>query len=237
MRIKMLSKYIVGILIMAFPGASYANDSCTGVEREMAYGEAALEDAKDNAGFKLAAEEFNKAVQKAPYCASAFFNLGLVQEKAGELAAAKAAYEKYLKLTPNAPDAAAVKKQVFKLTYRIQKAERLTAQKPDSPWAKLNGKWCSKVNVHFNQCPDSTVVVRNNTVEIHTPGFCHISTITSSGRIQGDLLRDGERPCSERAGEKKGTFGGQVSSSGSEIKIQLIMTDGFRMSGDIVRWD
>ena len=53
----------------------------------MAYGQAAAEDAKDRHGFRLAAQEFEKAVKKAPNCAVAYFNLGLVSEKGGRLPA------------------------------------------------------------------------------------------------------------------------------------------------------
>ena len=75
-----------------------------GQERD-GLGSVALEDAKDKNGFLQSAKEFEVAVKKAPDCAAAHFNLGLVYEKAGELAAVKAAYEQYLELAPSAPDA------------------------------------------------------------------------------------------------------------------------------------
>ncbi len=95
---------------------------CDAAKRELAYGQAATEDAKDQQGFLRAAREFEKAAKKAPNCAAAYFNLGVVYEKAGELSAAKSAYQRYLKLDPKAPDAARVEQQVFKLEYRIKRA-------------------------------------------------------------------------------------------------------------------
>lgn len=118
------------------PGSARA-DVCAAAEREMAFGEAAAEDAKDTAGFKKAAEQFFGATQKAPKCAAAFFNLGIVQEKAGAYSAAKSALEKYLALAPKAPDAAEVRKTIFKLEYRLKKVET-----PRLPTPKdMEGYW------------------------------------------------------------------------------------------------
>jgi len=228
--------FATGIMIFglafAFPGTSGATP-CDAVKREMAYGQAASEDAKDETGFEHAAKEFQKAANKAPNCAAAFFNLGVVEEKAGALAAAKSAFERYLKLAPKAPDASSVEQLIYKLEYRITRAGQ-----PKSRWARLNGKWCSPGSVYLNSCPDTTIVVRGNTIEIHmAEAFCFISTIASSGRIQGDYVRDGGQLCSQRAGEKLGTFGGQILDSGSKIKMNMIIEGGVRLNNDLVRWN
>lgn len=99
---------------------------CDAAKRELAYGQAATEDAKDRQGFLRAAREFEKAAKKAPNCSAAYFNLGVVYEKAGKLAKAKSAYQRYLKLDPKAPDVSRVEQQVFKLEYRIGRAKART---------------------------------------------------------------------------------------------------------------
>jgi len=237
-------KKIVNIMILTFgmifilQGTAYAG-SCASVKREMAYGQAATEDAKDKAGFKRAAGEFNKAAQKASNCAAAFFNLGLVQEKAGELVAAKAAYEQYLKLAPNALDADSVEQQIFKLEYQIQAAA--------SPWNGIEGTWRREGSTHF---PIYDLLINNDRITIRskehyftTPNGCRIGsneeysgTISSDGTIQGTLKR-GERRFEERCfvdlgppGQwnfKPTPFTGKLYNN-SRIHIQWFEYDGDR---------
>lgn len=145
---KFITFILAVVFALGFAGTANA-DSCADVEREMAFGEAAAEDAKDAAGFKLAAEQFKNAVAKAPECAAAFYNLGIVQEKAGELAQAKYAFERYLKLAPKARDAAVVEKKIFKLEYRIVQAQKgqqeaaAKRQRDEALARRLAGRWAN----------------------------------------------------------------------------------------------
>ncbi|NQV84227.1 MAG: hypothetical protein HQ494_10450, partial [Rhodospirillales bacterium] len=91
-------------------------------------------------GFLRAAQEFEKAVKKAPNCAAAYFNLGLVSEKGDRLSAAKSAYERYLKLDPKAPDASSVEQLIFKLEYRIKRAGQNSRLDEDFA-RRLQGNW------------------------------------------------------------------------------------------------
>lgn len=200
----------------AVPQAALA-DACGAAEREMAFGEAAAEDAKDAADFKKAAEQFFNATQKAPKCAVAFFNLGVVQEKAGEYSSAKRAFETYLALAPKARDVAEVRKKIFKLEYRISQISAKPSAKPQSApaskWAGLNGKWCGlngKCGAQFrNEHWEGThafhaVTVEGDRVTILYDGSSynrsarcdHISietyrgTVDAAGRIVGTFVED-----------------------------------------------
>jgi hypothetical protein len=52
-------------MVLLIPGIAYS-DECSLVKREMAYGQAATEDATSKSGFKRAAEEFRKAIECIP---------------------------------------------------------------------------------------------------------------------------------------------------------------------------
>jgi tetratricopeptide (TPR) repeat protein len=86
--------------------------------RHMARGEAYVEIAKDKEGFKRAAKEFEAAAKAAPWLASAYYNLGIVQDKAGLYSQAMRSLKIYLAIAPDAPDAAAVEKLIFKIEVR-----------------------------------------------------------------------------------------------------------------------
>ena len=124
-------------VLLAWPAQARAAP-CDAAERQMAYGAAAMEEAKtakDKAAYLRAARQFEGASRTAPNCAAARFNMGFAYEHAGELQAAKDAYGAYLRLAPNASDARAVRQRMYKLEYRIGRAE-------DS--SNLAGNWCYK---------------------------------------------------------------------------------------------
>ena len=109
--------------------------------RHMARGEAYVEMAKDKEGFKRAAKEFEAAAKAAPWLASAYYNLGIVQDKAGLYSQAMRSLKIYLAIAPDAPDAAEVEKLIFKIEVRKEavteqrrKVEKgaETAKKPTS---------------------------------------------------------------------------------------------------------
>ncbi len=141
-------------LVLGFAPAALA-DSCASVEREMTYGRVALQDAKNRKGFLESAKQFEAAVAKAPKCAKARFNLGVVYEKAGAYRKALAAFQAYLRLAPGASDAKAVKTKIYELEYRAKKAKQAArarksmraarAKKATRPgkvdWSSFSGTW------------------------------------------------------------------------------------------------
>lgn len=112
---------LVAVTAIIVPGWALA-DPCATVEREMTFGEVALEQAADKSGYLKSAKEFEAATKKAPECASAHFNLGLVMEKAGQFDKARQALSRYLELAPSAPDAPAVTKRIYRLEYLARNA-------------------------------------------------------------------------------------------------------------------
>ena len=105
-------------MLFIVQSVAYA-DSCSSVEREMVQGQTAVEVARNDSGFQKAARLFEKATEKAPGCADAYYNLGLVYEKTTDYAKAKKALEKYLRLSPDAKDAATVRKQIYRLEFLV----------------------------------------------------------------------------------------------------------------------
>ncbi|NQV84226.1 MAG: hypothetical protein HQ494_10445 [Rhodospirillales bacterium] len=131
---------MLSVVVAPSQPAQAQTDACQTAEREMEYGRVALEDAKDKKGFLESASQFKMAATKAPNCAQAHFNLGLVYEKAGEYQKAIGPLQTYLKLAPTATDVAQVKKKIYALEYRAKKAKIPRAPKP----ADLEGFWRTK---------------------------------------------------------------------------------------------
>ena len=131
------------VVVAAWP-AEAQTDACQAAEREMVYGTVALEDARDKKGFLESAQQFQAAVAKAPNCAQAHFNLGVVYEKAGEYQKAVGPLQTYLKLLPNAADAAQVRRKIIALEYRASRAARARAEQEQDAWRLLKsvaGRW------------------------------------------------------------------------------------------------
>jgi regulator of sirC expression with transglutaminase-like and TPR domain len=58
---------------------------------------------------KMALALYKRVIQASPGYAPAWRGAGLVYEKLGEKAAARAAFQRYLQLAPSAPDAAGIR--------------------------------------------------------------------------------------------------------------------------------
>jgi len=90
-------------------------------------GVAAIEMAKSEKELAKAVVEFKKATELAPDMAAAWYNLGQVQVKIGQLKEAMESYRKYLALAPEAEDAKRIKDEIIKLEYRLETMERSNA--------------------------------------------------------------------------------------------------------------
>ena len=62
-----------------------------------------------------------EAIRIAPDWPDVYYNLGLVHEKAGSLSDAIKNFQQYIRLAPNASDAAVVKSLINKLEYRFDR--------------------------------------------------------------------------------------------------------------------
>ena len=90
--------------------------------RHMARGKAALETTKGSEDYEDAIREFDSACKSAPDWPEPYYNLGVVQGKAGKYEEAARSLRRYLDLQPDAKDARAVKDLVYDFEYKGEKA-------------------------------------------------------------------------------------------------------------------
>jgi len=93
-------------------------------KRYLVRGKAAFKGAKEARDFNDAAEEFKKALLYAPWLAEGYYNLGIIQDKAGLYADAMQSLKFYLMVAPNAPDTEKVKELIYEIEYRQEKAAK-----------------------------------------------------------------------------------------------------------------
>lgn len=92
-------------------------------KRHFDRGMAAVEMAKSPADYAPAIKEFEQAGRLAPSWPDVYYNLGMVQEKAGKYSDAVTNLKQYLRLAPNASDAETVKILINKLEYKKDQEE------------------------------------------------------------------------------------------------------------------
>lgn len=117
-------------------------------ERRMARGQAAAKAATDEQGFARAAEEFRQAIRVAPWLAEAYFNLGVVLDKAGKYADAVRSLNIYLLAVENQLDMKQARNLIFEIEYRQEDAQRAKAEaaqktheKSQRRFQSLAGTW------------------------------------------------------------------------------------------------
>ncbi len=108
-------------------------------ERYLLRGEAAVEVAVDEGGFDKAAKEFKGALRFAPWSSQGYFNLALVEEKAGRYKESIRNWKLYLLAAPNAADAKDVRAKLVKLEYKMENVAAPAAA-PFDP-SSLSGAW------------------------------------------------------------------------------------------------
>ncbi len=92
--------------------------------RFMNRGMAAAEGARTESDYRDAIQEFQKAVNIAPWLGSGYRNLAVVQDKAGQYVQALQNLKLYLLTNPPAADAEAAKTLMDKIEYRQEKAAK-----------------------------------------------------------------------------------------------------------------
>jgi hypothetical protein len=121
----------------AAPARPKATGTPEDARRHLVRGVAAIEIAKTADDLALAADEFRKATEIAPEMAPAWYNLGSVQAKIGQVDDAIASYRRYLALSPDAADAQKVSDEIIKLEFR---QERTTKEQASSGiWVESDG--------------------------------------------------------------------------------------------------
>jgi hypothetical protein len=128
-------KLIIVFALIAFSTFSFGADKAS--EEARTYflrAKMAIEMAKTPEDFAAAAEEYKKATDVAPNMPEAWYNLGTMQAKSGQIKEAIESFNRYLALAPQAADAARIKDEVIKMTYQLERMDK---------FRKLNGRWVS----------------------------------------------------------------------------------------------
>ena len=114
--------YLVVVLAVSALLLSAVNVGAVSEEarRHVDRGLAAVEMAKTPDDYERAISEFEKARSLAPDWADVYYNLGLVQEKAGKYGDAVVNFKKYLRLAPNSNETAKVKSLINKLEFKAE---------------------------------------------------------------------------------------------------------------------
>lgn len=94
----------------------------------LARGRDSMRDAQDQAGFLLAAREFEEALLLAPWLAEGYYNLGIVLDKAGRYGKAGWALRLYLCAAPEAGNALQVVDRLYEIEHRLAEAQRRAAR-------------------------------------------------------------------------------------------------------------
>ncbi len=100
-------------------------------------GGTAIREAKNVSDLQEAITELTKALRIAPWWPDAYFNLGVAQERAGQLNEAVRSLKLYLLAAPNAQDARKVQDQIYSIEYRQEKAAKEIAAKARAEQERL----------------------------------------------------------------------------------------------------
>lgn len=144
---------LLAYCLIAMPQMVSAQSISDDARRHMARGQAAVEMAKSAEEYDPAIAEFQKAIELAPTWPNPYYNLGLVQEMSGKYKEAVASLKQYLMLDPNAPDAAKIQEQIYKLEYKAEQSltvpEIIDVLVSFSGWETKNLQGCSPSRKEF----------------------------------------------------------------------------------------
>jgi len=130
--------YLVAFIVLSASllSAVIAGTVSEEARKHMNRGQAAIEMARTPADYEEAVLEFKKAVQYAPDWPAAHYNLGIAQEKAGNLEESVQSLRTYLSLSSNAENREEVHKIIDQIEYRLERK-----MKNDARIAPLLGVW------------------------------------------------------------------------------------------------
>lgn len=120
MKSTMLLTTILSLLLSAVAPVLAQASQIEQAQRHFDRGMAAVEMANSPEDYALAITEFEQAISLAPNWPEAYYNLGMVQEKAGKYRVAAESFRQYLQLAPDSPDAAAVRSLANKAEFKAE---------------------------------------------------------------------------------------------------------------------
>ena len=130
---------LTAFVIIGLATSVFGQNSDDEARKHLVRGMAAIEMAKSEADLAAAASEFRKATELAPTMAAAWYNLGSVQAKMGQLKDAIVSYRRYLIRAPKADDAQLVSDEIIKLEYKMERAEASVLKKDGRFIAYVDG--------------------------------------------------------------------------------------------------
>jgi len=119
---------IIALTIIGLAAPVFGQNSDEEARKYLVRGMAAIEMAKSEDDLAIAVAEFKKATEIAPDMAAAWYNLGSVQSKTGQINDAIASYRRYLKLAPQAEDARRISDEIIKLEFRQEQAIKVKSR-------------------------------------------------------------------------------------------------------------
>ncbi len=196
--------------------------------RYMVRGIAAIEMAKTQADYVLAAQEFEQAAKLAPDNPDAYYNLGNVQSKLGDVTSAIKNLQRYLELAPNSPDAAKVRDEIYKLEYRRDRQQ--IAVTLSGKWSDAKGKTYQivldgariQIKREEQQGDDDLLTIKS--MGTHTGPMTDVPLIflgiMSGDKTSGQYIY----PAGRYGGycdvpERKGNFQGTIDVAAGQIRI------------------
>ena len=166
--------FAVSVLLMSTANARAVSEEA---RRHIARGQAAMEMAKSPAELEDAINEFQEAARLAPSWPDPYYNLGIAQEKSGKLREAVASFKRYLQLAPNAPNAAKIQEQIYKLEYKAEQTitdevaldifgslgnENMWQEKCEGEWGSevaFSGRDGQQIKITYNRDRNNTTIV------------------------------------------------------------------------------
>ncbi len=191
-------------------------------KQHMARGEAAVEMATDEKGLEEAAAEFEQAILIVPWNAKVYYNMGVVREKQGQYERAIGNFKSYLLAAPDAPDAEAVRTQIIKLEYKLEKTRQHERQKEDVRESLTSDTWRVIELIVGREYLGGTFASLRLTGDQFT---CNWRNSNSTGmELTGQLKESnltGSASIITTGGTFPGSFTAEVSADGKSIVIHV----------------
>jgi hypothetical protein len=218
-------------------------------ERRMARGRRALKSATTPSDYADAANEFLAAINEAPWCPEAHFNLGVVREKQGEYARAISSFKRYLAANPRAEDAKAVKGRIYELEFEAEKAakvantkaaeERMQSRQAEL-LVSLAGTWTDRDGSQRFEATVQDREIELRWSQFHVPTGWHpveAGRLRLRGRIEGQSIK-GTAFIDETTHFRNGIrverdLTGTISPDGRSMHLEYVGIFANGASGDV----
>ncbi len=138
------------VICVAFDSLPLSAENTDDARKFMLRGRTAVNMAKDEAGFLRAAEEFEQAIAADPDLVDAYYNLGVVLDKAGQYDRAIENFNIYLEKAPNASDVKTVRDLIYEIEFCTTCHREIAEGREIIIEGKPYGETCAKRKLHLN---------------------------------------------------------------------------------------